>query len=265
MIDLVNVVIDEMSYGEIMRKQKSITYLFPPFKDRVKTVANKGGIRLDRMTPGLWKYRVKSASQEGHWYDVYMHWKNIEQAIRRHASNMRLWKKDKSGIDLRRLAVEVMFDTDIEIFCSCPADLYWGGQYIRTKRDAKYTRPENRPPVVRNPKQYGLMCKHLQLIFDLLPAYATTMAGFLNRTYRREIEDAEEEARKKLGLVKQAAKFLKKKEEEEKDEKEKEMKKRMAPKKKEEKPKEPEEEKPEDEEDEETKESVVRLCHSMMK
>jgi hypothetical protein len=258
MKDLLDVVIDEMAYGEIMRKQKSITYLFPPFRNRVKTVANKGGIRLDRMTPGLWKYRVKSASQEDHWYDVYLHWKNIENAIKKHTPDMRLWKKDKSGVDLRRLAVEVMFDTDLEVYCSCPADLYWGGQYIRTQRHAKYTRPENRPPVVRNPKQYGLMCKHLQLVFDLFPAYATTMAGYLNRVYRDDIEAAEGEARKKLGLVRQAAQFLKKKEGEEKDEKEKEMNKKLA---KEEEPE--KEEKPEGEE--ETKESVRRFCHAFIK
>ena len=33
---------------------------------------------------------------------------------------------------------------------NCPADLYWGGEYIKTQRQAQYDHEENRPPDIRN-------------------------------------------------------------------------------------------------------------------
>ena len=248
----------ELAYGELLRKQRSINRLFPSFDDRVKKLKDVGGIRLHSTTPGTWQFKVASNSRPGHRYDTYLHWKNIEPVLKNKVKDMRLWKKDKSGVDLRKLAIEVMFATDLEVNCSCPADLYWGGQYIRTQKRAKYTNPENRPPETRNPKQYGAMCKHLQLVFDLLPFYASTMSSYLSKTYGDNIEDAEEDARKRAGIYKKAAKFLKKKEEEEEEEKEEDI-------KKEEKPEEPEEEEEKEEEEEETSErKVVELCNHFM-
>lgn len=78
---------------------------------------------------------------------------------------------------------------------NCPADLYYGGQYIRTQRKAKYTDPENRPPVIRNPKQYGAYCKHTQLVMDVLPMYGGTMARYLATEYEKQVEKFEKRAK----------------------------------------------------------------------
>jgi len=106
---------------------------------------------------------------------------------------------------------------------NCPADLYYGGQYIRTQKQAKYTKPEMRPPKVRNPKQYGAFCKHTQLVMDTFPFYATTFARYLKNTYKNAIADEVEKTKKEFGMLKKAATTLKKgrgKSEEETDKKE---------------------------------------------
>lgn len=80
---------------------------------------------------------------------------------------------------------------------NCPADLYYGPEYIRSKDKyrAQYGEPENRPPHVRNPKEYGAMCKHLQVLMRVLPFYKSTMANWLKREHGDVIQQAEEQAR----------------------------------------------------------------------
>lgn len=63
-----------------------------------------------------------------------------------------------------------MLSGDLEIFCSCPAFLYWGFRFISTKYDAiiqKYA--EHRYPIIRNPNLRGMYCKHMALVIDVLP------------------------------------------------------------------------------------------------
>lgn len=114
-----SIAVNELVYKDVLRKQGSINRLFPTFNKRVTDVANKGGVRLAETRPGLWRFRVKSASIKNHWYDVYVHWKTLEASIKKHAADRRLWNKDKTEVDYRKLAVEVLFDTDVEITCSC--------------------------------------------------------------------------------------------------------------------------------------------------
>jgi len=84
---------------------------------------------------------------------------------------------------------------------NCPADLYYGGHYIRSqdKYRAKYGEPENRSPDIRNPKQYGAFCKHIQALFKTLPWYKSTMANWLKKNYEEVIKREEDKAAKRAG------------------------------------------------------------------
>jgi len=205
----------EATVATIQRKQKSITRLFPSFPDRVKAVADKGGVRLDRTAADLWKFRVHSGTQGDVWYDVILRFKNVVPTLERLVKNRRLWTSDKTRVDLRKLAREFLNRVDVEILCSCPAFQYWGPAYILSlsKYDAKYTDKETRPPRIRNPKKYGAYCKHYANVMRVLPFYKTTLAKWLRDFYRKEIARFEEEAKKELGGVKKAAAALGKRKE----------------------------------------------------
>lgn len=74
---------------------------------------------------------------------------------------------------------------------NCPAFQFWGPAYTLTQAHAKYTHPENRPPNIRNPHQYGCQCKHSSLLWQVLPTYTSTMAKWLNIYYLGIIGGAE--------------------------------------------------------------------------
>ena len=192
--------LDEKDYGEIKAKQRSITSLFPTFYDRVKRVASKGGVRIagvDKKEQGdEWKFNVTSATRDGISYENVVKFRDIDSCIKQHALDKRTWKRDGSGVDYRLLASEVLYDCDMELLCTCPAFLYWGSAYILTQRQAKWTNPEDRRPKIRNPKEYGAMCKHMQLVFDVLPFYSQTMSKYIKAYYDSVVAQAEEEVRR---------------------------------------------------------------------
>ncbi len=195
--------LSEADVADLLRKQRSITRLFPKFYDRVKAVAAKGGIRLvatgrDRDGKGVWDYKVHSGTQDGLWYDVKLRFMDMLHVLNVLVADRRLWKTDGSGVDLRRLSPAVYDMVQIQTKCECPADLYWGKQYIRSrpKYDANVPPPEDRPPVVRNPHEYGAFCKHTQMLVNLLPMYTATFAKFLAKYYGDTIRELEKEARR---------------------------------------------------------------------
>lgn len=197
-MELMEQIVDEVSYAGLVRKQSDIGRLFPTFKDRVRAVGNHGGVRLVDMKPLVWSFKVTSGTKPGVRYDVHFKFKDIKPIIRQSVEDMKNWKQDRSGVDMRKLAIDVMFDANLQVFCSCPADLYYGGHYIRTHIGAKYTRPENRPPNKRNPKQYGAYCKHVALVMEVLPMYSGTIASWLRRFYSRDIERVENVVKRNL-------------------------------------------------------------------
>jgi len=210
----------EATTSQLLRKQKSITRLFPTFPDRVKAIADKGGIRLEGTEDELWHFKIHSGTKDSVWYDAYLKFKDIDSTLVKVIRDRRLWIGDKSRIDRRKMARKFMDIVDIQISCSCPAFLYWGSAYILSlgKYDAKHTNPELRAPKKRNPKQYGAFCKHLQTLMKVLPFYTDTMMRWLDDFYGDEIKTFEEETRKEYGWVKAVAKKLKKKKEEEPEE-----------------------------------------------
>jgi len=147
--------LDEARLMDLQRKQRTISWLFPTFTDRVKKVQDLGGIRLKSVDDDIWDFKVHSGTKKDLWYDCVLHFVGIRNTLEKYVRDRRMWVKDKSRIDLRRLAEKFISQVNVQTFCSCPADKYFGGHYIRglPKYDAKYTNPERRPPKKRNPKQ----------------------------------------------------------------------------------------------------------------
>ena len=73
---------------------------------------------------------------------------------------------------------------------NCEAFQFYGPAYILSlsKYNAKYTRRERRPPVIRNPKQYGAVCKHMHLVLLELSTMANKMAQHLRKFYVNDIK-----------------------------------------------------------------------------
>jgi hypothetical protein len=68
--------------------------------------------------------------------------------------------KDLKNLDRIKLAVE---EGDLAVYCTCESYLYHGFQYIDWVLDAGI-RKEVRPPKVRNPKEIGISCKHINAV-----------------------------------------------------------------------------------------------------
>lgn len=73
---------------------------------------------------------------------------------------------------------------NVEVFCSCPSFIYYGYKYICTVIDSSLY-PENRKPVIRNPGEQGVVCKHLRKTFQVMPFYLGDMATAIKQ--EREI------------------------------------------------------------------------------
>jgi hypothetical protein len=208
--------IDELTQAGIVRKQQSITRLFPDFQTKVRGIASKGGLRLVNLTADTWHFKIHSGTQNNLWYDTHLHFKDMNVLLSNLVKDRRLWTKDKKHIDLKKLAKKVMFDADIQTDCSCPAQLYWGGDYILSlsRYDAKFGDRENRPPRIRNPRQFGAVCKHLQNLLNVFPWYVSTTAKWLNDYHKKQIDFLEKESNKeKAKFTKRGEDLGKKKEE----------------------------------------------------
>jgi hypothetical protein len=201
----------EITYNGVMRKQQSITRLFPTFYKRVDKVKQAGRITLVDMYPDVWLFVAPSSSGRGH-YDLHLHFKDIEKQLEKFVPNRKLWNEDETGVDYNKLGPEVMNQVNLEMDCTCPADLYYGPEYIKTQRQAQFGPPENRPPKIRNPKKYGIICKHQQALMDKLPSYNFTFNGFLKKFYSKEIEAIFNKTIKLVGGIKKVAGELKGKE-----------------------------------------------------
>jgi hypothetical protein len=225
---------DEATASQIRRKQKSINKLFPQFPERVKAVQDKGGLRLKKVDQETWKWKIHSGTKSDVWYDAVLHFKNVEPLLRKLVADRRLWSKDRTKVNLNKLSREFLKRADIQIQCGCPAARYWGSDYIlsKPKYDAKYGDKETRPPNVRNPKQYGAMCKHEANLFKVLPFYADTVAKWLNDFYPELIGEVEQEAGAEAEKFKRAGEELSKR----KADKEKPVRKPVRPAKAEEEP-----------------------------
>jgi hypothetical protein len=208
---LIESIIQELNYNGLMRKQASINRLFPTFPQRVRKVASRGGVTLVEKLPHTWHFVVASVTTAdklgipGLQFDVYIRFVNLDEVIKKYAPDKRFWNKEGTAVNYNFLSTELMHRVDIETDCSCPADLYWGAEYIKTQRHAQYDHGEFRPPDIRNPHQYGALCKHGELVFEALPMYVGTFAGFLKEFWSEEIENAFDTAGEEYTDVQRAA------------------------------------------------------------
>lgn len=198
----------EYTYNNMVRKQQSITSLFPTFYKRVRDVKDAGRVTLVSQYPDVWQFKVPSSGSKGD-YTVYLRFKNIEEMLSQFVPNVKLWNVEKTDVDYNKLGPEVINKVDMEFDCSCPADTYWGAEYIKTQKGAQFGHQEYRPPKVRNPKQYGAVCKHQQALLDKLPSYNFTFNGFLKKFYSKEVKEIFDQALKVVGGIKKIAAELK--------------------------------------------------------
>ena len=202
--------LQEASIPDLKRKQRSITLLFPSFFDRVSAVNARGGVKIEDVEKDEWLFNVHSGTKDGKWYFVTIQFTNVLSLLDKIARNRRLWDASKLHVNYDKLANEFLRLCEIKLDCECPAQLYWGKAFILSldKYDAKYGEPERRMPKIRNPKQYGAFCKHIQALMQALPSYRKTLADWLKRFYGKEIEAIEKEQRKAAFGAKAAAAFL---------------------------------------------------------
>jgi len=220
--DIVDRIINEISYRGTVRKQRSINRLFPDFDDKVQGVRSRGGLRLQGQDENTWYFKIHSGTKDNVWYDGVLEWLDTLDVLQEQVFNRRLWVKDKTRVDRRRLAKEVLYTANIRWFCSCPAFQYWGPSYILSlsRYDGKYGDRETRPPRIRNPRQYGAVCKHLQNLINVLPFYESDVARWLTDYYDDVIQELELAARENYGWIQAGAEELGRRQEEQEVEQE---------------------------------------------
>lgn len=69
---------------------------------------------------------------------------------------------------------------NIRLHCTCPSFLYHGYQYLLAVIDAAIY-DEVRKPVIKNPGERGIVCKHMNRILTVLPFYSGKIATELKR------------------------------------------------------------------------------------
>ena len=192
---LTEAVLNELHYSQFKSKQRSITKLFPKFNQRKEEVYQNGGVRLSESFPELWWFKVASGTTPGVEYDVYLRFKNIMDTVKKFIGNKELWTKDGIRVNYNLLAAQVFNSVDLESECSCKSNLYHGFAFLKTQRQAQFGDQENRPPNIKNPRQYGLLCKHGSDMFDRLPFFTGDFAGHLRDFYGEDIQKMVDEIR----------------------------------------------------------------------
>jgi hypothetical protein len=186
--------IDEADLSRIKRKQASITKLFPKFPQRVRSVQKNGGVKqsvyLTTADPEVWRFVIASGTVLGREYEIFVKFVKLNQWIKNLFNDDRYWDKSTNKLNLEKVADTIINRADLKISCSCPAFQYWGPAYIMSlaKYKAKYGDQERRPPKIRNPRQYGAVCKHVHLLLKELPSYTNKFVDFLKAYYKETID-----------------------------------------------------------------------------
>jgi hypothetical protein len=179
MPSLISIILTEASYKDLLSREKSTD---PGVTQRQRVLA-KYGVRFvsfDR-TDGMFVFSCRSSE-----YD-----KNRIVYVQRiqFSKWMEILRDARSAENMAAYAREVMANADIQVSCSCPANLYWGYAYIQTNMNptAKQGQPENRAPNVRNPSRKGSYCKHLGLVMRTLPFHQNTLSSILKSMVSQEV------------------------------------------------------------------------------
>lgn len=111
--------INEINLSRLLQKQRSITRLSPQFYNRVAAVSGKGGIRFTGQKGDTWFFDVHSGTKDGVWWHAKIKFLNLVPVIQDKVRNRKLWNKDRSGVDYRKLAQAVLYAVDIQLECDC--------------------------------------------------------------------------------------------------------------------------------------------------
>jgi hypothetical protein len=95
---------------------------------------------------------------------------------------------------------ELIRASALEIYCDCPAFLYWGYKYKAWTRGYGLEK-EVRFPKVRNPHLQGFVCKHLYSVLTTFPFLVPKIQSAMYKELKADREAAEREVAKKLGLL----------------------------------------------------------------
>lgn len=106
------------------------------------------------------KFETVSGTTQGLYWHQTVRFKDLYDIIVSFNYN----KADYKDKDIMRLLSE----SDLEVYCDCPAFKYWGYKYISWNLDMGVEK-ETRNPKVRNPKLKGTVCKHLIMTLERLP------------------------------------------------------------------------------------------------
>lgn len=86
---------------------------------------------------------------------------------------------DLKPIEKARL---LLWQGNVKLHCTCPSQLYWGYSSILTVLDSAIY-PETRKPIVRNPRERGICCKHLNRTLQVLPFASGRIAAELKNQF----------------------------------------------------------------------------------
>lgn len=183
----------EVTLATLRKGQSDIGKLFQDFSSKVKGVGSAGGVKVSSAGRGLWRFKAASASEPGTKYEIPLFMTNIKGLLAKHVADKSLWVSNGQRVDISKLSAAMYPEVDYKLTCSCPAFQYYGGAYKATKDGYKYGKQEVRPPKVKNPKNYGTMCKHMQLVSDVLPFYKQSFGSYLKKYYATDIKELEKQ------------------------------------------------------------------------
>jgi hypothetical protein len=188
--------INERPLVDLVKKQQSVRQLWPKYDKRVANLRTLGETvtLVDDSRPGVWVFHVKSWSHSqgdkkapDH-YVIKILFRRIRNIIPEIIAKKSTWTSDGSKVDLRRFGAELMTEADITFNCSCPAQKFWGMDYLNTQGKDRYGEPERRPPNEKNPNGYGYFCKHMGMVFSQIPMYSVTLGKDAARWFKKTFE-----------------------------------------------------------------------------
>jgi len=90
--------------------------------------------------------------------------------------------QDEGFNDSVEKARMLLWQGNIKLHCTCPSFIFFGYQYLLSVLDSAIY-PEERPPVTRNPRQRGAVCKHLNRVMRVLPFYSGRISSAIKSQF----------------------------------------------------------------------------------
>ncbi len=156
--------LDFSPFKELIRSNSSsrasalLSFTIPEIEDGVvrSRMGDLGGTRLDDVSGHICYFSTESfAHPPLRWMQVI----SFEDLMPEKLKNV---SKDNAI----QVITDGIFKGDIRLTCNDPSFSFQGYHYIATQLDYNYQVPENRPPVKKNPKMEGTICKHLFSCFN---------------------------------------------------------------------------------------------------